>query len=745
LPKLGRRVLFIIRRAFDPQVWITAVAAAVRTFWRGVVNTAAATAHFVLGVLRNRTLHRVIITACVAVLVLWAGLVLMDYLPSRQVADSEPPYEIRYLEQGRYWGRELVSWNDKDPDYRQKFYYTPQGTSIFATGFRYGWFINLEQNGSRNRFIEPAHMRALGFQVDNIATPLNPDRLPVGFAKHFAPEFKDSVLDITCAACHTGELLINKDGKKTGIRIDGGQAMHAFTSTAQNQFGTDLVASTTSTLIHPLKFRRFAMAVLGPRYPAAAPKLYRDLAAVTASLLQQVGDDIVHRRYPVEEGFGRTDAIGRIANRAFGTNLDAVNFAPGNAPVSYPAIWDAHHWDFVQYGASVTQPMARNVGESFGVGATLGLVDDYGRPLPKEQEFISGTLVKNLAELEETITTLRAPKWPEDILGPVRRDVAANGQKLFAVHCSHCHEPCLATPPQVAVERPLLAAEKDPSQMLWKINAIPVAEIGTDPQAAVNFAERNINLSSSAISEPDIIEKQRPVLTEQYNRMRKAWEDFRGRYPKTVTDPGEREQFIQRGLAGIDVRHASIGAALHYLDLFIIDKAYQQMGVFEHVRPEDGIIAKMTLDGEGSLDAPVVKLQYKARPLDGVWATAPYLHNGSVPTLYDLLSPADERPKKFFVRNRMDFDSVKIGLIASPASDKGFWLDTSIPGNKNSGHEFRGGYRKWSKEAPPANGLIGPELSPDERRAIIEYLKIYSTVRHESGKDYPQSCEVTAE
>src|SRR5690625_3270750 len=62
-------------------------------------------------------------------------------------------------------------------------------------------------------------------------------------------------------------------------------------------------------------------------------------------------------------------------------------------------------------------------------------------------------------------------------------------------------------------------------------------------------------------------------------------------------------------------------------------------------------------------------LSYKARPLNGIWATAPYLHNGSVPTLYDLLLPAkrpddpedgEYRPDEFMVGSR-EFDPIKVG------------------------------------------------------------------------------------
>jgi hypothetical protein len=105
-------------------------------------------------------------------------------------------------------------------------------------------------------------------------------------------------------------------------------------------------------------------------------------------------------------------------------------------------------------------------------------------------------------------------------------------------------------------------------------------------------------------------------------------------------------------------------------------------------------------------------LQYKARPLNGIWATPPYLHNGSVPNLYALLSPVVERPKTFYLGNRK-YDPINVGYRTEdfPGGSK---LDTSIRGNSNSGHEFNNGSGK---------GIIGPLLTPDERRALIEYLK----------------------
>ena len=102
-------------------------------------------------------------------------------------------------------------------------------------------------------------------------------------------------------------------------------------------------------------------------------------------------------------------------------------------------------------------------------------------------------------------------------------------------------------------------------------------------------------------------------------------------------------------------------------------------------------------------------LAYKAGPLNGIWATAPYLHNGSVPTLMDLLLPAVQRPTTFSVGG-IEFDPVRVGFKSGPG-DGPFVFNvkaadgTLIPGNSNAGHEY------------------GTGLTSDERAALLEYLK----------------------
>lgn len=96
--------------------------------------------------------------------------------------------------------------------------------------------------------------------------------------------------------------------------------------------------------------------------------------------------------------------------------------------------------------------------------------------------------------------------------------------------------------------------------------------------------------------------------------------------------------------------------------------------------------------------------RYKARPLDGIWATAPYLHNGSVPNLYQLLVSAERKP--FYVGSRQ-FDPKHVGF--DPEDNSGTLLDTSIPGNLNAGHD---------------GAIYGGDLDLDkEVWPLIEYMK----------------------
>jgi cytochrome c2 len=101
---------------------------------------------------------------------------------------------------------------------------------------------------------------------------------------------------------------------------------------------------------------------------------------------------------------------------------------------------------------------------------------------------------------------------------------------------------------------------------------------------------------------------------------------------------------------------------------------------------------------------------YANAPLDGIWLRGPYLHNGSVPNLYELLEPSARRSPVFY-RGYDVYDPVRVGFKADIETDSGksfFKYDVTVPGNSNVGHE---GER------------YGTELEPEEKDALLEYLK----------------------
>jgi len=137
----------------------------------------------------------------------------------------------------------------------------------------------------------------------------------------------------------------------------------------------------------------------------------------------------------------------------------------------------------------------------------------------------------------------------------------------------------------------------------------------------------------------------------------------------------------------------AIGTDRHRLDSYTDDFAANQDGLY----PESSFRFKHFRKTNG----------YANQPLDGIWARAPYLHNGSVPTLWDLLSAPEARPSVFYRGDDL-YDRVKVGFESNVASARGttfFKYDTSIPGNSNSGHVY------------------ATTLPDADKRALVEYLK----------------------
>ena len=540
--------------------------------------------------------------------------------------EYRPAGELAFAEQN--WTPEQRGW----------FYHTSQGTRLMPLA----WFLALEQPEisltGAPRFAAPEYLARFGFLPDP-PSATNPQGLPVGFAPddRFPGEdgrSPETIVGLTCAACHTGQ--VERGGR--AIRIDGGPAM-TDTAAFQRQLGIALFLTQQS---EP-RFGRFAAAVLGPSdSPAARDRLKERLDRAIAAGQDESGQARQDRLYPVAEGFGRLDALGRGGNFVFGTLLnDRRNFAVADAPVSYPALWDAPWFDWVQYNGAIRQPMGRNVAEAMGVRAGTKLSG------PPEELYRSTVRIENIHAMEVLLAGpapgagLRPPAWPEGLLGPIDRAAAARGEAHYRSLCAGCHEGRWES----AADLP-----GEPPRRELRLTMVPLERIGTDPKAATNFIRRRA-------------------------------------YP----EPG--------ATVGI-----SAAEGLRRVTTGVTQAWYAQNGIPEAQRRE--------MDGYRANEwrAPAA---YRARPLNGIWATAPYLHNGSVPTLYQLLLPAGQRDAVFFVGSRQ-FNPREVGFETGPF-EGGFRFDTAIPGNSNRGHEFRDG--------PRANGTIGPALTEDQRRDLLEFLK----------------------
>ncbi len=591
--------------------------------------------------------------------------------------------EVVWLEQN--WSAQQRAW----------FHHADQGTETFLIPRE--WLTALEQPGfslfgTPELFMADDFMAGLGFIPDAVSAE-NPHGLPVGFATGNSDPARpgQTPVGLTCAACHTGHMTY----QGTSLRYDGGPAM-----IAPDALMLALLRSMVETAYNKRQFTRFARRVLGEQHSAAAAgQLQRDFStnlmhlisftfqaieqqqqqAVLADIaagrpnafLQTLAETLRDNLKP-SEGFGRTDALTRIGNQVFALDIDRpANFVAPRAPVSFPFIWSSSWFIWVQYDGSIMQPMVRNAGEALGVGARLTLDADSSDNFASSVRLdtlhaIERQLAGSTAPFEgQAFTGLVAPQWPEQILGSIDRELAAQGAALYQQHCQRCHLPAPDT--TEFWDARYWRAQNAAGSRLLDLPLVPVSEIGTDAEQSAILARRRIDASDLGIA--------------------------------TTVSAGARCEPLQV----TDGSSLSYAFALGAVVQEVVQRGYEESGVPAAQRAQ--------LDGylPNCLQAPEA---YKARPLDGIWATAPYLHNGSVPDLLALLSPLEERPARFWLGN-LEFDPQRVGYVSTQASGL-FELDTTRPGNANTGHEFAAAARP---------GVIGPLLQQDERLALLEYLK----------------------
>jgi hypothetical protein len=424
-----------------------------------------------------------------------------------------------------------------------------------------------------------------------------------------------------------------------------------------NATGLDLFAflkgldeSLAATLADPEKFDRLAHRV-GERSAdkdALKGQLKRDEAAIR-DYFTRTG------LTPHEPGPGRMDALGLIHNQVQSRSLGVPeNWRAPLAAAKPSFVWNIPQSAWAQWSGVLPDPLFRNMGEVLGVFARMDLTS---RTIA-DGLFETTVDLRGQIESENLLRRLAPPKWPEEVLGKIDQAKAARGGEVFGQNCSGCH----STWPHRWSE-----PRKEGKRFIE--NAIVASNvIGTDP-----------------------------------GQFRSPQFDF---LPTAM--PGPLREHLPPPDTGASLTSPAI--------LF---RTTIQPGTYNRA------VAKLSLTQEALLSAhgygpfgdepplPVPALDaYKANPAEGMWSSPPFLHNGSVPNLYELLLPASERSKTFFIGR--EFDPVKVGVDTSGAPGK-FLFDTGLVGNSNAGHSFENG--------PSGKGVIGRLLTEDERWALIEYMK----------------------
>jgi hypothetical protein len=534
---------------------------------------------------------------------------------------------------------------------RNDFYSRDQGSQIMPLR----WIVALKQPNGKP-FMDDSLSR-YGYLINEASRPAG---LPVGFTVNSGGNGQE--IGMSCAACHTRQIEV----AGTSYRIDGGPGIVDFQS-----FLADLDIAVNTVLTNQQAFIDFAHAVLGSSSTSADKEKLRE--EVKAWYLPY--HTLIERALPTQPwGPARLDAVSMIFNRLAGLDIGPAptymipeNIQPANAPVRYPFLWNAAIQDKTQWpgfasnGNSILA-LSRNLGEVYGVFAIFHPKKDVDDILGIDYLATNSANFSGLLALEDLIKKIGPPKWPWQI----DQTLANKGKEIYerktqAGGCADCHG--------IAPGETRFFEQKT-----WKT---PILDVDTDS-------------------------KEYEIL---------------GRTVKTGVLEGAKIPFLAAPLKPVDTAFNVLGTAVlgsilqHYIPILskIKDRA-QADSLKSPFPPEteslrDAFISPAVPEKIAKPAKPTYA--YESRVLQGIWAAAPYLHNGSVPTLAELLKPAAERVSSFKVGPV--YDIVNIGISAEQTKFD-YTLQTTDCSDRNSGnsrcgHEF------------------GTTLSSDEKKALLEYLK----------------------
>ena len=613
------------------------------------------------------------------------------------------------LTTGRAWSQDPAPLPELDQNWdlntRKAWYTASQGSRLIPES----WLRALDEPGGKRPFLHPGHIASFGYIPRGGTATGQP--LPVGFAVDGSDDSllertklrwksgqgsKEPWIGLNCAACHTNEMTF----KGRPIRVDGASNLADF-----QKFMLALNTALEETQTNPERWKTFQSRILPGASSATVDK---DLKAAFDKLLAWQKLEADANKRAVEYGPGRVDAFGHIYNKvALILSPDAKGNAP-DAPVSIPHIWRAPQYDRVQYNGIAKKivvggedllnydigALARNVGEVIGVFGDVRAVKSPG----VTNGFISSVDVPNLSKLEDTLAKLRPPRWPSALFDEkptdARKKKIAEGRVLFEKNCANCHQ--ILGRGTVTHTITTQLSRFDGRGRHTDTNE-PLEPPGTDPWMACNSFDYR---SSTGILK-DLDSTFIPVgkLGTEHH--------LAGLLQATVISTlyAKKSDLVLDALARLIGADRTPKTSLESLAPLPDIKA--PPGADRTPEKQERIQRCFDPKANNPL------LGYTSRPLNGIWASPPYLHNGSVPTMYDLLQPPSKRPTVFYVGTR-EYNPEKLGYVTREDASIGntfkFEAATAagvpIDGNSHAGHDYN-----------------NAKFNDLERYAIIEYLK----------------------
>lgn len=558
-------------------------------------------------------------------------------------AQQATPPTITYVDQG-------PSWKQAD---RDAFYTQDQGSQLIPLA----WIRALTAPDGQP-FLAGSLTR-YGY----LSNPATDTGLPIGFTST-GPSGSE-MMGMTCAACHTRDIEVQ--GKV--YRIDGGPAISDFQA-----FLSDLDRAVAAVLATPAAFDAFATKVLGAGATDAQKAALRD----AVDLWYERQHTLFSRSLPADGwGLGRLDAVSMIFNRLTGLDIGttpnriiADNIQTADAPVRYPFLWNAPRQDFTQWPGFAKNGndffgLVRNLGEVYGVFAAFA-------PQPDPHSiFKANFLVGNsanfdgLTRAETLVKKIGAPRWPWSY-DPASAD---RGKLIFeskttAGGCAECH-------------RIAEGEVRFPVMRTWRT---PIQDVGTDSREYAVLAR---TASTGVLSGAGIPLKRLGARANQFDIL------------ATSVMGSIAQQYWPFGAKLGAAGETSEAAASNLLTASLSPAQASLLNAYNF-----DVVTR------ANSDQPA-QYRYEARVLHGIWAAAPYLHNGSVPTLADLLKPASERPSSFQVGRSYDTTAVGLAAVQPGLHDtrQTTGCDKRDSGNSRCGHEY------------------GTNLTAQQKRDLIEYLK----------------------